>query len=308
MSYYDNKMMSELENGRTPPRAGDMPGGGEESYRPFRRKAALRDEPKTVLREEPVEPHILTEEVRVETLPAVLPNTWEQLQSVSISMRDQYLSRAPLVNFFRETPTARAFDILRTRLLQTLKHEGWRRVAIVAPTSGCGATFTATNLALSLARVPDSRTILMDMNMRDPGVKSALDIAALGQQQKFLDGQHALQDHLVRCSNTLAVGLTDTASTNAAELLQSQACGEALDAMIEDVQPDVVLYDLPPVLAHDDLTAFMGQIDGVLLVSDGEQTTSDQVKACEKIIGGHVPLLGVILNRGRGSRLEAYAS
>ncbi len=300
MSYYDSKMMSEIENGRTPSLMDDRSGGAQDHYRPFRRKAALRNDP--------IEPHVLTEDVRVETLPAVLPDTWDQLQAVSISMRDRFLSRAPLVNFFRETPTARAFDILRTRLLQTLKHEGWRRVAIVAPTSGCGATFTATNLALSLARVPDSRTVLMDMNMRDPGVKSALDIAAPGRQQEFLDGQLAVQHHLVRCSDTLAVGLADAAGNNAAELLQSQACGEALDAMIDDVQPDVVLYDLPPVLAHDDLTAFMGQIDGVLLVSDGEQTTADQIKACEKIIGGHVPLLGVILNRGRGSRHEAYAS
>ncbi|SLN53073.1 Tyrosine-protein kinase YwqD [Falsiruegeria litorea R37] len=308
MSYYDNKMMSEVESGRNPSPLDDTSGGAEDTYRPFRRKAALRDEPVFAQRQQPVAPHILTEEVRVETLPAVLPNTWEQLQIVSFGMRDHIRSRAPLVNFFRETPTARAFDILRTRLLQTLKHEGWRRVAIVAPTSGCGATFTAVNLALSLARVPDSRTVLMDMNMRDPGVKSTLDIAAPGRQQDFLDGQIAMKDHLVRCSDTLAVGLADEASSNASELLQSQACSEALDAMIEDTQPDVVLYDLPPVLAHDDLTAFMNQIDGVLLVSDGEQTTSDQIKACEKIIGGHVPLLGVILNRGRGSRLEAYAS
>lgn len=300
MSYYDNKMMSEVKNGHSPSFVDEGANGAETTYRPFRRKAALR--------KEPVQPHVLTEEVRVETLPAVLPDTWDLLQQVPFAVRDHHLARAPLVNFFRETPTARAFDVLRTRLLQTLKHEGWRRVAIVAPTSGCGATFTATNLALSLARVPDSRTVLMDMNMRDPGVKAALDIAAEGHQQDFLDGKIDLQDHLVRCSDTLAVGLADTGSSNAAELLQSPACATALDAMIDDIQPDVVLYDLPPVLAHDDLTAFMGQIDGVLLVSDGEQTTSDQIKACEKIIGGHVPLLGVILNRGRGSRLEAYAS
>lgn len=300
MSYYDNKMMSDVENGNSPSFMDEGADRAESAYRPFRRKAALR--------EEPIQPHILTEEVRVETLPAVLPDTWDLLQQVSFGVRDHHLSRVPLVNFFRETPTARAFDILRTRLLQTLKQEGWRRVAIVAPTSGCGTTFTATNLALSLARVPDSRTVLMDMNMRDPGVKAALDIAAEGQQQDFLEGAVDLQDHLVRCSDTLAVGLADTASSNAAEILQSSTCAATLDSMIGDIQPDVVLYDLPPVLAHDDLTAFMGQIDGVLLVSDGEQTTSDQIKACEKIIGGHVPLLGVILNRGRGSRLEAYAS
>lgn len=300
MSYYDNTMMSDVENGQDPSRMDEGSGAGATRYRPFRRKAALRDAK--------MQPHLLTEEVRVETLPAVLPETWEQLLHVPVGTRDHRSTRPPLVNYFRQTPTARAFDILRTRLLQTLKHEGWRRVAIVAPTSGCGTTFTAANLALSLARVPDSRTILMDLNMRDPGVKSALDVIAPGRQQKFLNGHLSAQEHLVRCSDTLAIGLADETCTNAAEVLQSQACADALDAMIDDIDPDVVLYDLPPVLAHDDLTAFMGQIDGVLLVSDGEQTTSDQIKACEKIIGGHVPLLGVILNRGRGSRLEAYAS
>jgi len=67
--------------------------------------------------------------------------------------------------------------------------------------------------------------------------------------------------------------------------------------MTESLQPDVVLYDLPPVLAYDDLAAFLPQVDGVLLVADGTQTTASQIVACEKILNGQTRLLGVILNR-----------
>ena len=62
---------------------------------------------------------------------------------------------------------------------------------------------------------------------------------------------------------------------------------------------DVALFDLPPVLHNDDVAAFLPQVDGVLLVSDGSQTTARHLKACEKMLAGHTQLLGVVLNRAR---------
>ena len=56
-----------------------------------------------------------------------------------------------------------------------------------------------------------------------------------------------------------------------------------------------------PVLEYDDLTAFLPQVDGVLLVADGTQTTAAHLAACEKMLLGHTQLLGVVLNRARNA-------
>ncbi|MDK3019180.1 CpsD/CapB family tyrosine-protein kinase [Pseudodonghicola flavimaris] len=256
----------------------------------FRRKAARQQAEQEGLRfdREPAR-----------NLPAPLPEPWERLHRVKPGAKGLGAKRAPLVNLFRDTPAARSFDLLRTRLMQTLRTQGWRRIAVVAPTEGCGATFTAVNLALSLARVPGSRTVLMDLNRRTPGVAAALDIHGHGRMDAFLGGALSPIEHLVRCSDGLALGLADAADPNAAESFHDPLTVRALDDMVLTLDPDVVIYDLPPVLSHDDAAAILPHVDGVLLVADGTRTTADQIRACEDILGEQTELLGVILNRAR---------
>jgi protein-tyrosine kinase len=238
--------------------------------------------------------------------PIPIRTEWQALRQITPGVRRHFLSGAALVDFFRSDPAARAFDLLRTSLLQTLRANGWSRIAIAAPTQGCGSTFTAVNLAQSLARIPGSRTVLMDINNRTPGVAGMLDIdvADVGDMRGFLDGTVPAERHLVRASQTLALGLTSGLPWNAAEILHDPRCGRALNRMTESLQPDVVLYDLPPVLAYDDLTAFLPQVDGVLLVADGTQTLAGQITACEKILEGHTQVLSVVLNRARNAETE----
>lgn len=224
---------------------------------------------------------------------------WLQLPEIPFDFLGQRPSRLPLVSAFRASPTARAFDLLRTRLMHSLKDHGWKRVAVTSPAAGGGTTFCAVNLALSLARVPGSRTVLMDLNFRNPGVAAALGIPASGNMVDFLSGSVAMSDHLRRLSDSLAVGTNLEADQNASDILHDRRTADVLEDMIEDSGADTVLFDLPPVLAHDDVTAFLPQVDGVLLISDGDHTTAAQLAACEKMLAGHAPLLGVVLNRAQ---------
>jgi len=211
-----------------------------------------------------------------------------------------------MVDYHRDGPTSRAFDLLRTRLRKTMQDNGWTNIGICAPTQGCGTTFTAVNLALSLSRIPQSRTILMDMNLRDPGVADALQTSGRGPIRDFLNGTVPLRRHMVRISDTLAVGLNRNSEEDAPEMLQDPATTMTLERMRAALRPEIVLYDLPPMLVHDDLSAFLPQLDGVMLVSDGTQTSSRQLIECEKLLEGQVPLLGVILNRARASSIKKY--
>ena len=82
---------------------------------------------------------------------------------------------------------------------------------------------------------------------------------------------------------------------------------ETLLRLRASLQPEIVLYDMPPMLEHDDLSAFLPQLDGVLLISDGTQTMARHLRECERMLEGQVPLLGIVLNRARASSLPKYA-
>ncbi|MBY6140887.1 CpsD/CapB family tyrosine-protein kinase [Leisingera daeponensis] len=234
-------------------------------------------------------------------LPATLPEPWDRIRQVPFDGAGHQEARLPLVSRFRTAPAAKSFDLLRTRLLHTLKARGWKRVAVTAPAAGCGTTFSAVNLALSLARVPGSRTVLMDMNFRRPGVACALGLQAPANMTGVLSGTVLMEEHLLRPLPSLAVGLNNAADQNAAEILHSGTCIETLDGLMLRSGADVALFDLPPVLEHDDTAAFLPQVDGVLIISDGTSTTAAQLAACEKMLAGHTQLLGVVLNRARKS-------
>ncbi len=233
---------------------------------------------------------------------------WHELATVEAgSRREAARTALPVVDQDRDSTSVRAFDLLRTRLRQTTQEHGWVNIAVTAPTSGCGNTFTAVNLALSLSRISGSRTVLMDFNLRSPGVAQAFDMTPRGSMQDFLAGHAPIGDHMVKVSDTLALGLNNAADHNSAETIQTTETAHTLERMRAALQPELVIYDMPAMLVHDDVSAFLPQLDGVLLVSDGTQTMGRELMECERMLDGQVPLLGVVLNRARANSIPRYA-
>lgn len=233
------------------------------------------------------------------SLPALVPvNAWDGFENVQLDPK--HLTRHRILNGDQKHPAQAPFDVLRTKLVQMLRDNGWSRVAITSPTKGCGKTFVAANLALSLARRDASRTVLIDMDLRDPGLAKTLGITHPGRLRHYLAGKLQARDYFLKIGDNLVVGLNSKAESEAAEILQTGKTREMLETMQEALQPDVVLYDMPPALQNDDVLSFLPQVDGVLMVVGGGKTKASDVHKVERMLGTQVPLLGVILNRDEG--------
>lgn len=240
-------------------------------------------------------------------LPALAVNparVWESLGPVQLDAG--HLAGNGLFPTPSDAPAAAAFDHLRGRLLHGLAQKGWRRIAVTSPTHGCGKSFVATNLALSLARRPESRTVLLDLDLRRPQLAGLLGLTEMPALADFLDGEQPLEAIFRRFGRTLALGVNGAPVAGAAELLHSPDAAAALAAMMEQLDPEVVIADMPPVLAGDDVLAMAPAVDAVLLVTDGTRTTPAQIRAAERAIEGRIPLLGVVLNRAEERAARSY--
>ncbi|MGO4907391.1 CpsD/CapB family tyrosine-protein kinase [Pseudorhodobacter sp. W20_MBD10_FR17] len=229
---------------------------------------------------------------------------WESLSTVT-------LDAAALIGkgLFANTQQSNAtdyFDILRTRLLHAMQERGWKRIAVTSPTHGCGKTYIAANLAFSLARRPSSKTVLLDMELRNPGLAKLFGLTDAGTIRDFLNGDQPLESHFKRVGRTLALGLNDTAQTDAAEVLHEPSTATSLSAMVAQLDPEMVIIDAPPTLVSDDALALLPMVDAVLLVVDGTKTTAEDVRACERLFADHCPLMGVVLNRAQDRSLRRY--
>lgn len=229
---------------------------------------------------------------------------WDSLNPVVLD--EELLNGKGLFTHPQQSDGTAHFDILRTRLLHAMQERGWKRIAVTSPTHGCGKTFIAANLALSLARRPSSRTVLLDLELRQPGLAELLGLTDAHPILDFLNGEQPLESHFRRVGRTLALGLNNTAMPDAAEVLQEPSTTEALAAMIQQLDPDFVLIDAPPVLVSDDVLALLPLVDAVLLIVDGTKTTAKEVRACERLFEGQCPLMGVVLNRAQDRGLGRY--
>lgn len=229
---------------------------------------------------------------------------WESLAAVRLS--PDHLVGNGLFPLSSNDPAAAAFDHLRSRLLHGISQKGWRRIAISSPTHGCGKSYVATNLALSLARRNDSRTVLIDMDLRRPQLANLLGLSDAPPLADFLSGEQPLESIFRRFGRTLALGLNGAPVKMASELLHSPETAEAMTLACDLLDPEVVIVDLPPVLAGDDVLAIAGQVDAVLLVTDGARSKPEEIRATERVLEGRLPLLGVVLNRAEERAARQY--
>jgi protein-tyrosine kinase len=194
---------------------------------------------------------------------------------------------------------AGAVDMMRTRILQEMRKNGWRRLAITSPNPACGKTTVCLNLAFSLGRQTNQRTLVADFDMRRPGMAKLLGLRRSNSFSQVLEGKAEAAENLVRYGENLAFGTNTGGARNPAELLQSPETAAALAGVEADYAPTIMLCDMPPMLLADDMLAFARHVDCVLLLAAAETTSIDDLDICERELSAHTNVLGVVLNKCR---------
>jgi Mrp family chromosome partitioning ATPase len=222
-------------------------------------------------------------------------HVWMELPQ--LRLRPEAIAKSGIVTISRSDPAHIVFDMLRTRVLQTMRRNGWTSIAITSPTPGCGASLVAANLAFSLAHQKDCRTLLIDLNLKHPGIDKLVGMTDPPSMEMFLEGNCDLTGIFRRYDENLAIAANNWPVKFSAELLQSHRATKVLQDMQQTMNPEVILYDLPPMLSCDDVTAFLPNVDCAILVVAAEQSTFDEVDACERELAEKTNLLGVVLNK-----------
>lgn len=199
---------------------------------------------------------------------------------------------------------APAFDVVRTKVLHQMKQNGWKRLAITSPTAGCGKSTVALNLGFSLSRQKDRRTILCEADLRRPSMARTLGIKDRNSFARVLTGDGGFAQNALRYGDNFALSITDQAARHPAETLHGSGVPDILDRIEADYAPDIMIFDLPPLMVTDDALAFLVHVDCVLLIAAAEMSTVSQIDSCEREIASRSNVMGVVLNKCRYSGPE----
>lgn len=224
------------------------------------------------------------------------------------SLDPALLERNRIVAHLPHSPYTIGFDVLRTKVYQTMMERGWRTLVITSPTPDSGKTVTSINLAISLARQPGCFTVLVDCDFRKPSVARYLGLQFDADLHDVLSGRHALVDAIEGLKITgdgLGIIATRNAIARPSEVLSSPEMKGVVSA-IKALSPDtLVIFDAPPMLIADDVLAFLPEVDGVLLVVSPDWTNYSDTEACLRNIPEE-KLIGTVLARSNERTEQSY--
>ena len=201
-----------------------------------------------------------------------------------------------------------AFDMLRTQVLQSMDAKEWRFLGITSPTPGCGKTVVAVNLALSIARLRERTVLLMDLDLRKPQVASDLGLKPQYGTISILESRSTLSESIIqtRIDNYRMMVLpTESRLSSSSDWMASSAMSGMLQEIKDQCQWRIVIVDLPPLLASDDVHSVLPQLDCVLLVTAVGTTKIAEINESINHLQS-TELVRVVLNKAPPSKSAYY--
>ena len=180
-------------------------------------------------------------------------------------------------------------------------------VMVTSALPGEGKTFTAVNLALSIASEVDSRVLLVDGDVAHPSLPELLNVPqGPGLLDLLTEGSLDFADALVRTEvDKLTVLPAGTRHRRSTELLASEQMASLLREMASRYSDRIVIFDSPPLLATSEARALASSVGQIIMVVAADATSQhavDQalatIEACEIVL--------MVLNKASRTDVGAY--
>jgi Mrp family chromosome partitioning ATPase len=221
------------------------------------------------------------------------PLDFTRLQPVEL---DQDVLSANRVVTDEVSGASAAYKMLRTRVLQRMRRNGWKTIAVTGTCPEEGKSLTAINLSINLARDVGTSVVLVDMDLRKPSINRHLGISWRYGAGDFLRGSVSLQKVAVNPGiDRLAVVLGERPFQNSSEMISSPRTAELVE-QVKHGDGRIAVFDMPPILASDDMLAFSPLVDCVLLVLAQGKTQQADLTAARDMLQ-NMNVVGVVLNQ-----------
>jgi capsular exopolysaccharide synthesis family protein len=201
-----------------------------------------------------------------------------------------------------------SFRSLRTSLLSKYPDEGTKILIVTSAQPLEGKTTTAANIAMALA-YGGSRVLLIDADMRRPGLHRPLRLTNERGLSQVLTGQARVRDVIQRTVDPNLLAITaGKMPPNPSELLSSERMKTLLTNLAHGPF-NWIIIDTPPVLAVTDAVILAPMVTGVTFVVGAEMTRRRLAeRAIDIVMQSHPRYAAVVLNKVNFARNKYYYS
>jgi capsular exopolysaccharide synthesis family protein len=202
-----------------------------------------------------------------------------------------------------ESLGAETFRFLAVRLRHLRQSRTLKRVLITSTIPQEGKSTVAANLACTLARRKQQKTLLLEGDLRRPTIATHFGLGRVPGLSEWFSGETSTFNVYRLESLGLWVLPAGTAPENPLELMQSGKLPPLMEQL--DAWFDWIIIDSPPVLPLGDTSIWSRLADGILLVTRKGTTEKHQLQrgleALEKS-----KLLGALVNNSANAAHTDY--
>jgi receptor protein-tyrosine kinase len=200
--------------------------------------------------------------------------------------------------------TAEEFRLIKRPLIANAFGLGTPRVKngnlimVTSSLPGEGKTFTALNLAISMAMEMERTVLLVDADVARPRLMEYLGVRVdKGLLDVLRDPQVSMSDVMIQTSipnlRLLPAGQTYKRAT---ELLASASMTRLVEEMAKRYPDRIIVFDSPPLLSTSEASVLATHMGQIVMVVEAEKTSEEalrealrQIEACE--------VVGMVLNK-----------
>ena len=159
-------------------------------------------------------------------------------------------------------------------------------IMITSAVPGEGKSFTAANLAMSIAMELDHTVLLVDADVARPTLPTLFDLPpSKGLLDVLVDPNTDLSQVMLRTNvEKLSILPSGSRHPHATELLASDAMANLLNELATRYSDRVVIFDSPPLLVTTEARALASHMGQVVLVVRAERTTQAEVRHALSLI------------------------
>ena len=204
------------------------------------------------------------------------------------------------------------YRVVKRPLLQNAAGKGAAAVAqgnlimVTSALSGEGKTFTALNLAMSIATELDHTVMLVDADVARPAVMKNLGLADGLGLLDLIDGSVPMHEALLRTNvDKLSILPSGTPHARATEMLASEGMRRLLADMARRYPDRIIIFDSPPLLMTTEARVLATQMGQVVVVVQAGRTKQSDVQAALDTIAA-CPVRLMLLNQAYAAPEAGY--
>jgi capsular exopolysaccharide synthesis family protein len=204
----------------------------------------------------------------------------------------------------KDSLAAEKFRFLGVRLRQLQQTRALKKVLITSTIPQEGKSMVAANLACTLARRTQQKTLLIDGDLRRPTVARLFGLGKTPGLGEWLQGERGPITSIYRLEEAgLWILPAGNSLRNPLEAMQSGRLAGLMDQLTSWF--DWIIIDSPPVLPLADTSIWMRLADGVLLVTRQGTTERDPLKRGIETLEPS-KLIGAVINGLANTKISEY--